>query len=138
MRPPASQLSPQFQRLLQFSPTEKEFQFFAWAWSTASNSSGLFFHEKLRLRKTASLGYDFCIASNSDGNKTKKEIAVAPNEVLLRVPASLWRPYSADHALIQFEKLSPDTFKALLALSQRLLPGAEVQRKKEREKKDYL
>ena len=128
-------LPPQIQRLLQFTPTEKEIQFFTWACSAASstgafNPGSFFLHDRLRLRKTQALGYDFCISRDEntpEGQVIKTSSpAIRTDDVILRVPASLWRPYSADHALLEFERLSPDVFKALLTLSQRVLPGADT------------
>jgi hypothetical protein len=116
--PQLSLLPKQLQRLLQFKPTETEIHFFQWAFAT---ENGLYTHDQLRLRKLPRMGYDLCSASQEDTWSSVRPLDA--NEVLLKVSSSLWQPYSADFATKEFERLSPDTFASLVALSQRLLPA---------------
>ena len=64
----------------------------------------------------------------SEDDKRSRDVdtlTLPANETVLRVPQALWRAYSADHAIQEFARLSPDTFGALVAMSERMLPNKE-------------
>lgn len=106
----SSTIMPSVTKHLLFKPNDIEEKFFRWCFQSASSNVSL--HENVRVRKAPSKGYDLMAAGK-----------IPKGSVLVNVPPTFWKPYSAGYAVDELKTSYSPWFKKLLTFAGESMPN---------------